>query len=75
MQDTYDIDLSDYIGDYMLENSLETKPYDLDVINYYKDICKMYTLTLDSILDKLNLTIKITHNKNIFDELIDKMIN
>ena len=68
MQDTYNIELSDYTRDYMLENSSETKPYDLDVINYYKDIRNMYTLTVDSILNKLNLKSE-SYSKNIFDEL------
>lgn len=68
MQDTYNIELSDYIIDYMLENSSESKPYDLDVINYYKDLRNMYSLTVDSILDKLNLQ-QESSARNIFDEL------
>lgn len=74
MQDTYCIELSDYTMDYMLENSLETKPYSLDVINYYKDIKDMYTITLDSILEKLKLTSEITSKRNIFDELAENLI-
>ena len=69
MQDTYDIELSDYIKDYMLENSSEEKPYDLDVINYYKDIRDLYSSTVDSIMDKLNLKADISSPKNIFDIL------
>ena len=69
MQDTYGIELSDYTKDYMLENSSETKPYDLDVINYYKDIKNIYTFTVDSILDKLNLQVETQSARNIFDEL------
>lgn len=69
MQDTYNIELSDYIRDYMLENSSETKPYDLDVINYYKDIRNMYTLTINSIMDRLNLQEESSIKRNIFDEL------
>ena len=68
MQDTYNIDLSDYIKDYMLENSSESNPYDLDVINYYKDLRNMYSLTVDSILDKLNLQ-QESSVRNIFNEL------
>ena len=68
MQDTYNIELSDYIKDYMLENSSESKPYDLDVINYYKDLRNMYSLTVDSILEKLNLRFE-SSARNIFDEL------
>lgn len=68
MQDTYDIELSDYTRDYMLENSSESNPYDLDVINYYKDLRNMYSLTVDSILEKLNLQ-QESSVRNIFDEL------
>lgn len=73
MQDTYNIELSDYIRDYMLENSSETKPYDLDVINYYKDIRNMYTLTVNSIMDRLNLQEESSIKRNIFDELAEKL--
>lgn len=67
-QDTYDIELSDYINDYMVIHSLENKPYDLDVINYYKGLRESYTLTVDSILEKLNLNAE-SLNQNIFDQL------
>lgn len=72
MQDTYDIELSDYIRDYMLENSSETKLYDLDVINYYKDIRNSYTLTVDSILERLNLKTELL-SQNIFDQLANTL--
>ena len=73
MEDTYNIELSDYTRDYMLENSSETKPYDLDVINYYKDIRNIYTLTVDSIMDRLNLQEESSIKRNIFDELAEKL--
>ena len=73
MEDTYNIELSDYIRNYMLENSSETKPYDLDVINYYKNIRNMYTLTVDSIMDRLNLQEESSIKRNIFDELAEKL--
>ena len=73
MEDTYNIELSDYTRDYMLENSSETKPYDLDVINYYKDIRNMYTLTVNSIMDMLNLQEESSIKRNIFDELAEKL--
>lgn len=72
MQNTYDIELSDYIRDYMLENSSETKLYDLDVINYYKDIRNSYTLTVDSILERLNLKTELL-SQNIFDQLANTL--
>ena len=73
MEDTYNIELSDYTRDYMLENSSETKPYDLDVINYYKDIRNIYTLTVNSIMDMLNLQEESSIKRNIFDELAEKL--
>ena len=73
MEDTYNIELADYTRDYMLENSSETKPYDLDVINYYKNIRNMYTLTVDSIMDRLNLQEESSIKRNIFDELAEKL--
>lgn len=72
VQDTYDIDLADYTREYILENSLDTKPYDLDVISYYKDLKDMYTLTLNSILEKLNIQLP-SIKRNIFDELAAHM--
>lgn len=74
MQDTYNIELSDYTRDYMLENSSETKPYDLDVINFYKDLRSMYTLTVDSIMNKLNLQVSEKSVRNIFDELAQNIV-
>ena len=72
VQDTYDIDLVDYTREYVLENSLDTKPYDLDVVSYYKDLKDMYTLTLNSILEKLNIQLPST-KRNIFDELAEQI--
>ena len=72
MQDTYDIELSDYTRDYMLENGSEIKPYDLDVINYYKELRNMYSLVIDSILEKLNLNAE-SLSQNIFDQLANSL--
>lgn len=72
VQDIYNIEFSDYIKDYMFETECEDRPYDLDVVNYYKDIRNMYDTTLNSILEKLNLELPKT-NRNIFDELADKI--
>lgn len=56
----------------MFETECESRPFDLDVVNYYRDVRTMYDTTLDSILEKLNLELpKI--NRNIFDELADKI--
>lgn len=72
VQDTYNIEFSDYLKDYMFETECEERPYDLDVVNYYKDIRNMYDTTLNSILEKFNLELPKT-NRNIFDELADKI--
>ena len=72
VQDTYNIEFSDYLKNYMFETECEDRPYDLDVINYYKDIRNMYDTTLNSILEKFNLELPKT-NRNIFDELADRI--
>lgn len=72
VQDTYNIEFSDYLKDYMFETGCKDRPYDLDVVNYYKDIRNMYDITLNSILEKFNLELPKT-NRNIFDELADRI--
>ena len=72
VQDTYNIEFSDYIKGYMFETECEDRPYDLDVVKYYKDIRNMYDATLDSTLERLNLELPKA-NRNIFDELADKI--
>lgn len=72
MQDTYDIELSDYVRSYMFENGLRAKPYDLDVINNYKELRTLYTSTVDAIMARLNLQ-PVIIQKNIFDELAARM--
>lgn len=70
-EDTYGIEVNDYVDAYKSEFDLETSPYVLDVINRYKDVRDMFTLTLNSILERLHIienTDKI-RQKNIFDEL------
>lgn len=74
LEDTYNIELSDYVQAYKSEFDLETEPYAIDVINHYKDIRDMYTLILDHIMGKLNLNAKDTSvDKNIFDELAENL--
>ena len=72
VQDTYNIEFSDYVKDYMFETECKDRPYDLDVVNYYKDIRNMYDTTLNSVLEKFNLELPKT-NRNIFDELADRI--
>lgn len=72
-EDTYGVEVNDYVQAYKSEFDLETDPYTIDVINHYKEIRDMYTLTLNSILEKLNLTIETDVKKNIFDILAEQI--
>ncbi len=75
-EDTYRIELNDYTDAYKSEFDLDTTPYAIDVINHYKDIRDLFTLTLDSIMEKLHIAEDtdcnengINRTRNIFDEL------
>ena len=73
-EDTYNIEINDYVEAYKSEFNLNTNPYAIDVINHYKDIKDMFTLTLDLIMNRLNLTDNIKpSNKNIFDILAEEI--
>lgn len=74
-EDTYDIELNDYTDAYKSEFDLDTTPYAIDVINHYKDVRDMFTLTLDSIMEKLHIAEDTDFGRirNIFDELADKV--
>ena len=73
-EDTYNIEINDYVNAYKSEFNLDTNPYAIDVINHYKDIKDMFTLTLDSIMNKLNLSDNTkSSSKNIFDILAEEI--
>ena len=75
-EDTYNIEINDYVEAYKSEFNLETNPYAIDVVNHYKDIKDMFTLALDSIMDKLNLSDNTKSvSKNIFDVLAEEINN
>ena len=75
-EDIYNIEINDYVEAYKSEFNLDTNPYAIDVINHYKDIRDMFTLTLDSIMNKLNLSENTkSANKNIFDMLAEETNN
>ena len=75
-EDIYNIEINDYVEAYKSEFDLETNPYTIDVINHYKDIKDMFTLTLDSIMNKLNLSDNAkSSSKNIFDILAEEINN
>ena len=75
-EDTYNIEINDYVEAYKSEFNLDTNPYAIDVINHYKDIKDMFTLTLDSIINKLNLLDNTkSSSKNIFDILAEEINN
>ena len=50
------MEINYYIDAYRSEFNLNTNPYVIDVINHYKDIKEMFTLTLESIMSRLNLS-------------------
>ena len=75
-EDTYNIEINDYVEAYKSEFNLDTNPYAIDIINHYKDIKDMFTLTLDSIMNKLNLSDNTKSvSKNIFDILAEEINN
>ena len=75
-EDTYNIEINDYVEAYKSEFNLDTNPYAIDVINHYKDIKDMFTLTLDSIMNRLNLSDNTkSASKNIFDVLAEEINN
>ena len=75
-EDTYNIEINDYVEAYKSEFNLDTNPYAIDVINHYKDIRDMFTLTLGSIMNKLNLSDNTkSSNRNIFDILAKEINN
>lgn len=75
-EDTYNIEINDYVEAYKSEFNLGTNPYAIDVINHYKDIKDMFTLTLDSIMSRLNLSDNTkSASKNIFDVLAEEIGN
>ena len=75
-EDTYNIEINDYVEAYKSEFNLDTNPYAIDAINHYKDIKDMFTLTLDSIMNRLNLSENTKSlSKNIFDILAEEINN
>ena len=75
-EDTYNIEINDYVEAYKSEFNLDTNPYAIDVINHYKNIKDMFTLTLDSIMNRLNLSDNTkSASKNIFDILAEEINN
>ena len=76
IEDTYNIEINDYVEAYKSKFNLETNPYAIDVINHYKDIKDMFTLTLDSIMNRLDLSDNTkSSSKNIFDILAEEINN
>ena len=75
-EDIYNIEINDYVDAYKSEFNLDINPYAIDVINHYKDIKDMFTLTLDSIMNRLNLSDNTkSASKNIFDVLAEEINN
>ncbi len=79
-EDIYDIEINEYADLYRFEYCIDTevKVQVLDVINHYKDIRDMFSLTLDSIMERLHIAEDTDCNgnhkeRNIFDELAAKV--
>jgi phage anti-repressor protein len=73
-EDIYGIEINDFVDAYKSELELDTNPYAIDVINHYKDIRDMFSLTIDSIMEKLHIVNHAnSHKPNIFDELAAKI--
>lgn len=79
-EDIYDVEINEYEDLYRCEFNIDSdiKVQVLDVINHYKDIRDMFTLTLDSIMEKLHIAEDIDCDgnrkvRNIFDELAVKV--
>lgn len=73
-EDSYNVEINDYVDLYKSEMNLEENPYAIDAINHYKDIRDMFTLTLDSIMERLHIQENREYIKrNIFDELAEKL--
>ena len=70
------MEINYYIDAYRSEFNLNTNPYAIDVINHYKDIKEMFTLTLESIMSRLNLSdnSKLS-SRNVFDMLSEEINN
>lgn len=73
LEDTYNIELNDYMSMYKSEFDLKTMPYTLDVINHYKDIRDMFTLTLDTIMENLHIRKSEQRKENIFNVLAQQL--
>lgn len=76
-EDIYNIEVNEYVDLYRCEFSIDPdiKVQVLDAINHYKDVRDMFTLTLDSIMEKLHIAGDLDCSnkpRNIFDELADK---
>lgn len=79
-EDIYDVEINEYEDLYRCEFNIDTDiiVQVLDVINHYKDIRDMFTLALDSIMEKLHIVEDTDCNgnhkaRNIFDELAAKV--
>lgn len=74
-EDTYLIEINDYVDAYKSEFNLDVNPYAIDVINHYKDVRDMFTCVLNSIMDKLHLTTEDATTKNNIFNILANNIN
>ena len=69
------MEINYYIDAYRLEFNLNTNPYAIDVINHYKDIKEMFTLTLESIMSSNLSDNTKSSSRNVFDMLSEEINN
>ena len=69
------MEINDYVEAYRSEFNLNTNPYAIDVINHYKDIKEMFTLTLESIMSSNLSDNTKSSSRNVFDMLSEEINN
>ena len=69
------MEINYYIDAYRSEFNLNTNPYAIDVINHYKDIKEMFTLTLESIMSSNPSDNTKSSSRNVFDMLSEEINN
>lgn len=75
MEDSYKLELNEYVDAYKSEFDIEGKPYVIDVINHYQNIKEAFSSTLDEIMRRLKVIApeETYKPKNIFDVVEEKL--
>lgn len=75
MEDSYKLELNEYVNAYKSEFDIEGKPYVIDVINHYQNVKEAFSSTLDEIMRRLKVIApeETYKPKNIFDVVEEKL--